>query len=397
MIHKPLADITKADIDELVSSETQESKTLEFKEKIGGWGDDAKKEFLADVSALANSDGGDLIFGIKERRIDGKPSGEPEEACGVEGDVGAEVTRIVSTIRDGIEPHIPSVEVKEIPGFRLGSVIVIRIGKSWASPHMVTFKSRMLFWSRSSVGKFPMDIGGIRSAFTSSEVAAKRVETFVIERTSKILSGEAPVQLPSKATVLLHLIPIGTFQDSGRIKPKGLTGRTLELAPLHSDFGLSTRINLDGFLTYAVERSSATHPSYAQFFRNGIIESIGTEYLNEREGKKYIPFLYLEKELLDATTRYLAFYRTEGIPPPVELRLTLLGAKGFEMYPDRMFMRNSSPIDRDTLNLPGILIDDLTQPSDTILRPVLDSLWNACGYGECPNYNAEGRWYERRN
>ena len=64
MIQKRLVDLAPSDFEALVANAVAESATLEFKRSLFGNNDADKREFLADVSALANSAGGDLIFGI---------------------------------------------------------------------------------------------------------------------------------------------------------------------------------------------------------------------------------------------------------------------------------------------------------------------------------------------
>src|SRR3954451_17276289 len=76
MIEKPVQGISKDDIDALVADEVREGRTLDYKEKLPGNADKDKKEFLADVSSFANAGGGDMIFGVVEKR-DGCP-----ERCG---------------------------------------------------------------------------------------------------------------------------------------------------------------------------------------------------------------------------------------------------------------------------------------------------------------------------
>jgi hypothetical protein len=44
-----------------------EAQTLEFKAELPERSDRGKAEFLKDVCALANADGGDLVYGIAER------------------------------------------------------------------------------------------------------------------------------------------------------------------------------------------------------------------------------------------------------------------------------------------------------------------------------------------
>ena len=56
----PLETVTSADIDALVTNGRSESTQLDYKLTLPRGTDDDKKEFLADVSAFANTLGGDI-------------------------------------------------------------------------------------------------------------------------------------------------------------------------------------------------------------------------------------------------------------------------------------------------------------------------------------------------
>ena len=64
MILKRFDDVTLADIEALAANNVPEGRTLEYKSELPGPKDDDKREFLYDVTSLANTDGGDLIFGV---------------------------------------------------------------------------------------------------------------------------------------------------------------------------------------------------------------------------------------------------------------------------------------------------------------------------------------------
>ena len=68
MIFKPLDQLIKEDIENLVVNEVPEGKSIEYKEQLPGGTDSDKKEFLADVSSFANAGGGHILYGIKEKR-----------------------------------------------------------------------------------------------------------------------------------------------------------------------------------------------------------------------------------------------------------------------------------------------------------------------------------------
>lgn len=123
MINKPFDQIDKVEILNLVSSELREGRTLAYKETLPGGSDTEKTEFMADVSSFANAAGGYILYGIRERRDgDGKPTGVPESADGLEGiNADSEILRLESSIRTGLAPRVPGVRAKAVEGFSKAS------------------------------------------------------------------------------------------------------------------------------------------------------------------------------------------------------------------------------------------------------------------------------------
>jgi predicted HTH transcriptional regulator len=74
---KPVGTVLANDIIFLLDNQVGESATLEYKQELPGDNSEAKKEFLADVSAMANNMGGVIVYGIAEQREDGKTTGRP--------------------------------------------------------------------------------------------------------------------------------------------------------------------------------------------------------------------------------------------------------------------------------------------------------------------------------
>ena len=68
MIGKALGEVTEADILELKKAGVHEGTTIEYKREFPSGRDEDKREFLAHVSSFANTDGGDIIFGVNEDR-----------------------------------------------------------------------------------------------------------------------------------------------------------------------------------------------------------------------------------------------------------------------------------------------------------------------------------------
>jgi hypothetical protein len=92
-------------------------------------------------------------------------------------------------------------------------VIVVRVGQSLVAPHRVIANN--IFYGRHSSGKYPLDVGELRTAFTQSEAIPDRIRTFRVERLLKIQAGETPLPMVVGAKAILHLVPLSAM--SGRM------------------------------------------------------------------------------------------------------------------------------------------------------------------------------------
>jgi predicted HTH transcriptional regulator len=83
ILGKLLHNATLDDLRTLVANQIPESPILEYKEALPTRSDGDRKEFLADVSAFANTSGGVIIYGIRELRDGrGRTTGLPEATVG---------------------------------------------------------------------------------------------------------------------------------------------------------------------------------------------------------------------------------------------------------------------------------------------------------------------------
>jgi hypothetical protein len=399
MIHKPLDQVCREDIEALVANEVKEGRTIEYKETLPGNADQDKKEFLADVSSFANAAGGDLLYGVVETREAGKTTGVPETAAGLAGiNADEQIRRLDSMIQAGIGPRIAGVRIHPVAGFPDGPVLLVRVPKSYAAPHMVTFKEHSRFYSRNNGGKYALDVGEIRSAFALSEALPERVRRFRDERVARIVADETPVVLPpDHVRVVLHVVPVAALDPTARLDITHLIRAPQHCPrPLGSN-GWHHRHNLDGFLTYQTFDKIDEGISYVQLFRSGAIEAVeGGTCPRPTPQSILFRFGHYEEVLIDGLNGYLKVLQELGSTPPAFVLLTVLGVKGYVLTTDRGDgWRCPHRIDRDALFLPDVLVDDFPQPADVILRPVFDSVWQAAGWARSPSYNEAGRWVRR--
>lgn len=398
MINKSIESITKSDIESLILNQVAESRTLEYKEKLPGNSDEDKREFLKDVSAFANTSGGDILYGVSEQRdSNGKTTGLPDQAKGLSGiNADEQKRRLDSILQDGLDPRIPGIRIEAIDGFTDGFIIIIRVPKSWNSPHMVVFKNSSRFFARNSAGAYQLDVAEIRSTFIASESLAERIRQFRTDRIAKLLADEGPTLLPPGPKILLHLIPISTFSSLNQINISEV-GRRASPIPPGNVSGWDARFNLDGILNYAAtNRETNEAYSYAQLFRNGSIEAVCSLARNDNE--KFISGYY-ETIVFQALKRYISLLQELEINPPVIVCLSLAGVRGYSVgdpiYASlRPYAQNN--FDRDVLIIPEISIEDYSVALPQVLQQPFDTIWQASGRAGSPNYDDAGNWAEPR-
>ena len=164
MLPARLDSIDEGHLNALVNGGVRESRSLEFKAKLV-WGTESdRKEFLADISALANGGGGDLILGIQEDK------GAASAVVGLDAfDPDNDKLKMENMIRDGIAPRIIGIRLRPVDLNNGRRVVIVRVPNSLNRPHMVVLKNWSRFYSRNSAGKYQLDVHELRSAFVASE------------------------------------------------------------------------------------------------------------------------------------------------------------------------------------------------------------------------------------
>jgi predicted HTH transcriptional regulator len=147
MIDQPIDAIDEATLQRLVDNQVAEGRDLEFKRELPGGGDEASREFLADVTAFANAQGGDIVYGLDEA------NGAAASLPGVEvDDPDAAILRLEGKLQTGVDPRLIGVRTKWVPLANERGALVLRIPGSLSAPHRVTFKNGARFYGRNSRG-----------------------------------------------------------------------------------------------------------------------------------------------------------------------------------------------------------------------------------------------------
>ena len=389
MLPSRLDSIDESHLKALVTNGVRKSRSLEFKAQLV-WGTDSeRREFLADISALANGGGGDLILGIKEDK------GAASAVVGLDAfDPDNDKLKMENMIRDGIAPRIIGIRLLPVDLKNGRRVVIVRVPNSLNRPHMVVLKNWSRFYSRNSAGKYQLDVHELRSAFVASESVMERVRQFRIERIDAILQGNTPVPLAGRSCMCIHMIPISAFDPSFSFDIARVQDDRETLPPIGRR-GCNPSVNFDGLLFSTPARVGGAI-AYVQLFRNGVVEAVDSGRLAplEPHGQrpdKYIPSVAYEGDIIRAVDDYTGLYRKYEVPTPILMGLSVLNVKGFRMTAEDVYDLGS-PIDRDHLILPDRLAESLDFDAASFLRPCFDQVWNACGYDRSRNYDEKGNW-----
>lgn len=388
---KPIIELTIADFALLIESCRPEDQHLEYKRELPGAKDADKREFLADVSALANTDGGVLIYGIEE--IDG----QPHSLCGVRRPILEEdCLRLQDLVRSGIEPRIAGIAVRRFSLDSGDGVLLVAVPRSWNAPHRVVATGVNRFYTRHGAQKFEMNIDQLRTAFGLVGSERDRLRSFRSERLRLIRENEVPVGLSGDSRLVLHVLPLAAESAAMRFDLSDSASMQKLIRPPRRG-SYNHRYNIDGFVAYQAGGDKSY--SYSQAFHTGAMEIVDSWLIrptppgSDQPGRLRIGSPPIEAAIIDGFDVAIAFQTAVGAEEPIVVMLSLLNVKGFSIESaSHGFYDVSEPIDRTDILLSDLVVPDRTVPAKKALRPLFDELWNAFGQPRCLQYDSDGNW-----
>jgi hypothetical protein len=266
----------------------------------------------------------------------------------------------------------------------------MKILPSFNKPHRV--KDSGKFYGRRANGNYELDVGEIRNLFLSSSTLEEKFENFRMKRLIKIKSGNFPFVYYSQDIVTLHIASLSSLGNNAPISLQNIdSSDNIFFLPLCST-GFNKIYNFDGLMNYYSDANRKVS-SYAQIFRNGIIETSNFILLDPyRDGKIY--GMGVEKEIRKTVDNYILNLQKIGFNFPYFISISMLNTKGRRIISDNMItvqmIRDAwgdfGAIYDDDLILPTIYIENKDELSEK-LRYCFDIFWNADGYDMSPVTN----------
>jgi hypothetical protein len=397
----PLDEITVEVLNGLIGTES-EGKRLEFKSTVPGKGEDEKAEFLKDVSALANSDGGDIIYGMAE--VKGIASAVlPVDTSSLD----AEMLRLNQILDGGIRPRIPGVEMRPVTIEPTKGVLLVRIPLSHLGPHQVTAGQSYKFHGRNAAGTYPIEVDELRDIILRQASLPEQMRDFRRSRVALIREHPEDIASPVEydRKLIVHYMPEQTFgrtgsADSERFTDAQLRRRIEHLgAPTIAELGLSYRPNIEGYV-FMNGLATDVLQFYVQVFNNGAVEFVDGAVFRNSTNEPLIYHVNLEQTLFRQYYFARELFSVLGVEGRIAIYASALGIRGSTIMPQGptrqlTFTGHSAAIGRDPAFFNPIVIEDMDAAEpETALEPLIQQFWRASAYDHAFSYK-DGKYIGR--
>lgn len=388
MLPSTLPQLTEEFFLRVCDEQWSETQTLEFKAVLPRGDEVARQEFRKDVCAMANADGGDLVFGISD------VNGFANAVLAI-NDAGVDATkrRLQQILESKVEPRIHGIQFHACQIAAGGFVLVLRIPSSYEGPHRFGPATEHRFPIRNDSLTTDMTYEQLRNTFGREITLLEKAAQFRLRRVSRIVSGQTPRKLAAGVTMAMHIVPICGLAGRANVDVAGMAANhdVLRIDPQYSG---KRHANLDGVVMYPYDDPNGVD-SYSQVFRDGCLEIVKNVQHDPRHSdpSPWLVGQWVGDQLRGGLQIYAAAAPAMKIHGPIVVSISLMGTSGTTLtLGQRSATRN--PIFEDRLDIPEILIQDISEvlDLDKMTRPIMDVLYQCYGESRCNFYDDDGKW-----
>lgn len=392
-----LEELTEDHIKSLILLKMSEDTRIEYKKELNLAIDKEKREFCKDVSAMANSQGGYIFFGVIET------NGMPTSAPGIEYDDSVR-QKIHQILTSGISPRIQSMSDAAIKLKNNKHVLALKIQPD-GYLHQVKYNDNR-YYKRTGTITINMESSDVETFFRSSgpESRKEEVEEIIENYYAELRSRKYFKGVEEKGLVTLVIIPeISSYKMDLSNLPSNFN---ILFKPIYCS-GWDSEITGTAKLTFGRYRDAkfphavteVTQFGEVKAFNSFLLESPSMNVRLPEGCVGFIPSVAYERELIIATHRYLNSLKEHGVQCPFFISIALLNIRGYIMYVDPFQYYDVGRIlQKDEVRPELIHISNESEFSERpdaskILRPAFDFIWREFGFEGSYNYDADsGVW-----
>jgi hypothetical protein len=382
MLPYPLDQLDATALSEICAKHFNESGTLDFKAELTKTDDKGKNELAKDVCAMANSDGGDLVFGVREE----SDGGFAESISPITSEKFDEASRrILSTLDAWIEPKIRGLQVRKVD-VEGGYVAVIRVPASFGGPHCVrNGNSQRRFVLRNGTITVDMSYDQIRTAFDRTATLAEKARQLIDQRLALVAERRTPRPMEQVPICAAEFVPFSGLSGRAKVDVAKLRNDNFEklALPIWRDSSVTRTLNLDGLIVHPNGGDSVNAMTHV--FRDGRFETLQIGGGEGQQGRKLIWSKVVTDFMTEATRTALRFAQTCEMSGPAILCFALMHIDDYEFAIKENFHRYRPPTaDRSALVFPEIWIEEVSANVDIaeLVAPTIEILWQAFDFAK---------------
>lgn len=388
--------LQESDLIELVEvRKVREHIHLDYKKDPYNHKHSGAVEMLADVTAMANAQGGYILIGVEEDQT--QPDGTPKRLVGVkDGDL--EVRWIEGVCLSSIDEKIPDLRVRDILLSNGLSCVIIQIPNSIRKPHMTIHENHRSFRIRHGRARSLIGMQEVRNMILSMNTYHTSLTNFITDRKKRLkdVAKGAPWLLMMTTPIYVDADKIDPLRNDIRdllTKVPGIPDPRYEGIfvgqPKPTLFGVEAN--------YPEMRIPQPYTKLLRLFRNGHLEYCenyisdvpknwpqeGMPIYSDRITVTVLHFLKVARQIMQ--------FGEVAEPIAITLHLENFNPSYLHRWGKRTpFLDEIFFWQEDALTI-DFTASDLIE-THNLSRFIVDRLFNAFGYDDNPHFDAEGNF-----
>lgn len=373
--NKSFLEISEEDLFALIDNEAyRENEYIDYKQNFAFLEITDKKkrndkisEFKSDVCAMANAEGGYLIYGISDK------NGCADEIIGVDIPDG-NTDRFELDRRNNlssISPRTPYIKFNFIKLVNDNYVVIIFVKHDSFAPYIhLENEKNYLIYKRSGNGKRAIGYQELKNMFNQSLSLEKEIYNYRMDRINYYKNQEDDENNTYSQFLILHIIP-ETFTDSNYDQNMYVLEKSLNFSSVFASFSCNTDSIpcVDGLRF--LSNSTYEPQSECYIFNNGIVECffpIG-HHLNKFRSEYpngYIAWKYIWDKICQTIHKYDEVLSSTQNEDRVFVCVSIIGCKGVRSTgKDEEFNYDYvGEIDRNTMLCNPVIINDISSENE---------------------------------
>lgn len=387
MLHALLTKIDEALLNQACADSWSETPTLEWKAMLPRGEEKDRDEFRKDVCAMANAEGGDIVFGIAEKdakAVSVKPISDRLFD-------NAKRT-LLNILESRVDPRVNGLQFHEV-AVAGGYVMVLRIPATFIGPHRCGTPPNERFVMRVDSKTTDMSYNQIREAFNQGTTLLERARRFIEDRERRLAQAHWPVLLANGPKFVFHVLPLSSLAGRVSINVPELLNQPQHLMR-EGQMNWSLRPSLQGIVMHPPGGEEPPFES-ALLFRNGCLE-IHQNAAGDTSDQAPVRGLDAGRLVKGTLDMYIKLAATLGVSGPAVISLALVHGMGRKLEVDFHGRVSSARAGEGAHVFPEVFVDDISSasmPIDILMRPMIDVLYQSFGVPRCYNFDkVTGLW-----